>query len=138
MTDINIIFSNLRIYHYKPWDEDKLAECKELLKGLTKEELREIRHSRFMDTDNELYPTLFELLFQDELKNILDKMTLMPTVELIRELQSTKSSYKKDKIPEILLERYDTMSEEEKKNVFKILLKKGLVSKDNSQGLVDD
>lgn len=138
MTDINIIFSNLRIYHYKPWDEDKLAECKELLKDFTKEELRAIRHSRFMDTNNELYPTLFELLFQDELKNILDKMTLMPTEELVRELQSTKSSYKKEKIPEILLERYDTMSEEEKKNVFKILLKKGLVSKDNSQGLVDD
>ena len=138
MTDINIIFSNLKTYHYKPWDENKLAECKTLLKGLTKEKLRAIRHSRFMDTDNELYPTLFELLFQDELKNILDKMTLMPTEELIQELQSTKSSYKKEKIPEILLERYDTMTEDERKYVFKILLKKGLMNKDNSQGQNSD
>lgn len=135
MTDINIIFSNLKTYHYKPWDEDKLEECKKILKGLSKDELRSIRHSRFMDTDNALYPTLFELLFQDELKSILDKMTLMPTEELIQELRTTRSAFKKEKIPEILLERYDSMEEDEKKNVFKILLRKGLIDKENNTNL---
>lgn len=130
MTDIEIIFSNLKIYHYKPWDEDKLEECKNLLKGLTQEELRRVRHSRFMDTNNALYPALFELLFQDELKSILEKMALMPTEDLIQELRTTRSAFKKEKIPQILLERYDSMDEGEKKSVFKILLRKGLIEKE--------
>lgn len=133
MTDINFIFSNLKTYHFKPWDEDKLEECKKLLRGLSKDELRALRHSRFMDTSNALYPTLFELLFQNELKDILDMMSKMPTEELVQELESTRSSFKREKIPEILLERYDTMSEEEKKNVFKILLGKGLIDKSKQQ-----
>lgn len=129
MTDIDFILTNLKIYHYKPWDEEKLNECKTLLKGLTKEELRTLRHSRFMSTSNALYPALFELLFQDELKSILEKMTLMSTVDLIQELRTTRSAFKKEKIPEILLERYDSMDEDEKKSVFKILLRRGLIEK---------
>jgi len=60
-------------------------------------------------------------------------MNEMKTTDLIQELKETKSSYKKEKIPEILLERYDSMDEEERKDVFKILLRKGLVDKDNNK-----
>ena len=130
MTDINIILTNLKIFHYKPWEEDKLEECKELLASMSKEELRTIMHSKWMDKGNALYPTLFELFFKDELKNVVKKMNEMKTPDLIQELKETKSYYKKEKIPEILLDRYDSMDDEERKDVFKILLRKGLVDKD--------
>lgn len=57
----------------------------------------------------------------------------MKTPDLIQELKETKSYYKKEKIPEILLDRYDSMDDEERKDVFKILLRKGLVDKDNNK-----
>lgn len=133
MTDINIILTNLKIFYYKPWEEDKLEECKELLASMSKEELRTIMHSKWMDKGNALYPTLFELFFKDELKNVVKKMNEMKTPDLIQELKETKSYYKKEKIPEILLDRYDSMDDEERKDVFKILLRKGLVDKDNNK-----
>ncbi len=133
MTDIIFIISHLKTFHYKPWEEDKLEDCKKLLAGMSKEELRTIMHSKWMDKGNALYPTLFELFFKDELKNVIKKMNEMKTSDLIQELKETKSSYKKEKIPEILLERYDSMDEDERKDVFKILLRKGVVDKDNNK-----
>ena len=110
-----------------------MEECKELLASMSKEELRTIMHSKWMDKGNALYPTLFELFFKDELKNVVKKMNEMKTPDLIQELKETKSYYKKEKIPEILLDRYDSMDDEERKDVFKILLRKGLVDKDNNK-----
>ena len=114
-------------------EEDKLEECKKLLADMSKEELRTIMHSKWMDKGNALYPTLFELFFKDELKNVVIKLNEMKTLDLIQELKETKSSYKKEKIPEILLNRYESMDDVERKDVFKILLRKGLVDKDNNK-----
>ena len=95
------------------------------------EELRIVRHSRWMDKDNALYPTLFELLFKDELQVVVNKLNDTSTMDLVLEFKTTKSSFKKEKISVILLERYDSMKDEERKNAFKILLRKGLITKDN-------
>ena len=95
------------------------------------EELRIVRHSRWMDKDNALYPTLFELLFKDELQVVVNKLNDTSTMDLVLEYKTTKSSFKKEKISVILLERYDSMKDEERKNAFKILLRKGLITKDN-------
>ena len=131
MKDIDIVLSCLKEYNYRPWDEDKLEECKRLLKDMNMEELRIVRHSRWMDKDNALYPTLFELLFKDELQVVVNKLNDTSTMDLVLEYKTTKSSFKKEKISVILLERYDSMKDEERKNAFKILLRKGLITKDN-------
>lgn len=123
------VISNLKGSYYKGWEKEKLEECKELLRGMTLEELRSVRHSRWMKEDNALYPTLFELLYSNELQEVVRKLNLMTTPELIKELRETKSSYKKDKIPQILLERYDSMEEKERKAALKILQKKELITK---------
>lgn len=127
---IEFVISNLKMSHYKGWEEEKLEECKKVLQDMSLEELRSIRHSRWMNESNALYPALFELLYKTELKEVVRKLNAMTTMELIDELRATKSSYKKDKIPEILLGRYDSMEESERKAAFKILLKKGLVEKE--------
>ena len=132
LNKIEFVFSNLKVSYYKGWEEEKLEECKELLRGMSLEELRSVRHSRWMKEDNALYPTLFELLYSNELQEVVRKLNLMTTPELIKELRETKSSYKKDKIPQILLERYDSMEEKERKASFKILLKKGLITNDKN------
>lgn len=130
MNKIEFVISNLKASHYKGWEEETLEECRKLLQDMPLEELRSIRHSRWMREDNALYPALFELLYKTELQEVVRKLNAMTTMELIAELRETKSSYKKDKIPGILLERYESMEETERKAAFKILLKKGLVSKE--------
>ena len=127
MTEIEKILSYLKFFHYRPWEEDKLEECKKLLATMSREELRVVRHSRWMDKDSALYPALFDHLFYNELKSVVKKLNEMTTPDLLQELKTTKSSYKKEKIPVILLERYDSMKDEERKQVFKILLRKGVV-----------
>lgn len=62
---------------------------------MSREELRVVRHSRWMDKDNALYPALFEHLFHDELKSVVKKLNEMTTPDLLQELKTTKSSYKK-------------------------------------------
>ena len=131
MKDIDIVLSCLKEYNYRPWDEDKLEECKRLLKDMSMEELRIVRHSRWMNKDNALYPALFELLFKEELQVVVNKLNETSTMDLVLEYKTTKSSFKKEKISVILLERYDSMKDEERKNAFKILLRKGLITKDN-------
>ena len=74
---------------------------------MSREELRVVRHSRWMDKDNALYPALFEHLFYDELKSVVKKLNEMTTPDLLQELKKTKISYKKDKKPVNLIERYD-------------------------------
>ena len=133
MTEIEKVLSYLKFFHYRPWEEDKLEECKKLLATMSREELRVVRHSRWMDKDNALYPALFEHLFHDELKSVVKKLNEMTTPDLLQELKTTKSSYKKEKIPDILLERYDSMEDEERKQVFKILLRKGFVDKNSNK-----
>ena len=81
--DIDIILSCLKEYNYRPWDEDKLEECKRLLMDMNMEELRMVRHSRWMDKDNALYPTLFELLFKDELQVVVNKLNDTSTMDLV-------------------------------------------------------
>lgn len=127
---LEFMISTLKTAYYNGWDEEKLEECRTLLKEMTHDELRSIRHSRWMTEGNALYPALFELLYKAELQEVIRKLNAMTTKELLAELRETKSSYKKDKIPEILLGRYDSMEETERKAAFKILLKRGLVSKE--------
>lgn len=122
MTELEIVFQNIKAFRHKPWDETRLDECKLLVKSMNKENIRKIIRSRWMDKSNALYPTLFELYYHDELANVVDKLKDSETKDLVKELRTTHSSFKKEKIHEILLERYEEMSEEERKSVFEKLL----------------
>lgn len=122
MDDIETVYNCLKTFHFKQWDEAKLNECKALVKSLSKEDLRMLLRSRWMDKSCALYPTLFELYYKDELADVVNKLQNAETESLLKELKSTHSSFKKDKIREILLERYDEMSEEERRKAFDKLL----------------
>lgn len=122
MTELEIVSQNIKAFRYKPWDEARLDECKMLVRSMSKENIRKIIRSRWMDKSNALYPTLFGLYYQDELADVVDKLEGSETKDLVTELKSTRSLFKKEKIHEILLERYEEMSEEERKSVFEKLL----------------
>lgn len=129
MTNIDLLFQKCKIAHFHGWKDADLETCMEILPQLSLEELRMLNKSRWMDKNDPLYPTLFALLYKDQLEEVVRKLNCMTNQELLTELKETKSSYKKERIPEILYQRYDSMDKMERKKVFSLLVRKGLLSK---------
>lgn len=127
MSDLDFILVKLKQTRFKPWNEQDLEECKVKLNALTKEELRVVRHSRWMDESNSLYQPLFDLLYREELGDILEKLSQSSSEELIALYKERKSKVKKEYILSILLQRFDVSEGEQKEQIKKILLKNKLL-----------
>lgn len=127
MTDIETIYQKCKAAYYRGWNDEDIEACKELLPKLSLEHLRMLNQSRWMNKKSPLYPTLFSLLYKEQLEGVVKKLNEMTNEELLVELKGTRSSYKKELIPQILYQRYDDMSDEERKKVFSVLVLKGLI-----------
>ena len=127
MTDIETIYQKCKAAYYRGWNDEDIEACKELLPKLSLEHLRMLNQSRWMNKKSPLYPTLFSLLYKEQLEGVVKKLNEMTNEELLTELKGTRSSYKKELIPQILYQRYDDMSDEERKKVFSVLVLKGLI-----------
>lgn len=127
MTDIETIYQKCKVAYYRGWNDEDIEACKELLPKLSLEHLRMLNQSRWMNKKSPLYPTLFSLLYKEQLEGVVKKLNEMTNEELLVELKGTRSSYKKELIPQILYQRYDDMSDEERKKVFSVLVLKGLI-----------
>lgn len=126
MKDIDIIYEKCKKAHYKGWNEDDIEICKNLLLNLSLEQLRMLNKSRWMSKKSPIYPTLFSLLYKEHLDDVVKKLNKMSNEELIREIKETKSSFKKDKIPHILCERFDGADGKERKKMLDVIVKHGL------------
>lgn len=129
MTDIETIFQKCKAAYYHGWDDEDVKACKELLPKLSLEHLRMLNQSRWMNKKSPLYPTLFSLLYKEQLEGVVKKLNEMTNEELLAELKETNSSYKKEQIPLILSQRFDDMNDGERKKVFSLLVRKGLIDK---------
>lgn len=129
MTDIETIFQKCKAAYYHGWDDEDVEACKELLPKLSLEHLRMLNQSRWMNKKSPLYPTLFSLLYKEQLEGVVKKLNEMTNEELLAELKETNSSYKKEQIPLILSQRFDDMNDGERKKVFSLLVRKGLIDK---------
>ncbi len=127
MNDLELITKMCRIAHYKGWEEADLEDAIQRLSNLTHEELFHLRCSRWMNEKSPLYPKLFELLYKDKLNVLVNALNEMSTEELITEIKGCRNGYKKDKIAQILSNRYDSMTEEERKSAYHLLLKRNLL-----------
>lgn len=116
-----------RMAYYKAWEETDLEDCIQRLSNLTHKELFHLRVSRWMNEKSPLYPKLFELLYKDKLDLLVKALNEMTTEELIAEVKGCRNGYKKDKIAQILSDRYDSMNEEERKSAYHLLLKRNLL-----------
>lgn len=127
MTDIETIYQKCKAAYYRGWNAEDIEACKELLPKLSLEHLRMLNQSRWMNKKSPLYPTLFSLLYKEQLEGVVKKLNEMTNEELLTELKETKSAFKKEQIPLILCQRYDDMSDVERKKVFSLLVRKGLI-----------
>lgn len=128
MTDLEFIFKKCKAAHYQSWTEEDIKQCKKKLIGLTHEELRLLSTSKWMSRLSPLYNTMFEQLYKKELQVVVDELNSKTTIELIEAMKEVKSAYRKQKIPEILYERYESMDNEDKKKVSRLLVRKGFIN----------
>lgn len=129
MNDIDTVFLKCKDAYYHGWKDEELAACQEILPKLSLEHLRMLNQSRWMSKKSPLYPLLFSLLYKDQIEGIVKRLNELTTDELLLELKESKGSFKRDKITQILYERYDSMDEAERKKVFGILVRHGLIIK---------
>lgn len=129
MNDIDIVFLKCKTAYYHGWKDEELAACQEILTRLSLEHLRMLNQSRWMSKRSPLYPLLFSLLYKDQIEGIVKRLNELTTDELLLELKESKGSFKRDKIAQILYERYDSMDKAERKKVFGILVRHGLIIK---------
>lgn len=129
MTDIETIYQKCKTAYYRGWNDEDIQACKEILPKLSLEHLRMLNQSRWMNKKSPLYPTLFSLLYKEQLEDVVNKLNEMTNDELLAELKETKSSYRKEQIPHILYQRYDDMNDEERTKVYPLLVRKRLIDK---------
>lgn len=122
MTDLEFIYQMCKAAHYKGWTKKGIADCTSRIQNLSHKEFYKLRSSRWINRQSQIYPKLFSLLFRKQLDAVDQTLLAMTTEDLIITLKDCKSAYKKDKIPQILLDHYDTKTEDEKKQAFTILL----------------
>lgn len=130
MTDLQYIHKKCKANFFLMWEEQDIDECKLRLQMLNKDELHSLRHCRWMTIHNPLYPTLLELLYEDHFKQIAQMLESSSNDELYKIAKTTKSEYQKQKIAEIFYSRYEGMEEKDKKKVYKMLVKKGFINKE--------
>lgn len=128
MTDLLYIYKKCKANFFLVWKEKDINECKTRLQSLEKNELYTLRHCRWMTKHNPLYPTLVELLYEDQFKPIAQMLESSSNDELYKIVKMTKSEYKKQKIAEIFYSRYEDMKEKDKKKVYKMLVNKGFIN----------
>lgn len=127
MSNLELIFRKCKDAHYKPWRGEDITVCKAMMQELSHEELRLLSTSRWMSRLNPLYNTLFELLYKEELSNVVEQLNNSTVDELLNIMKNTASKFRKQKIGEILYQRYETMNDEERKKVYRHLVRKGFI-----------
>lgn len=127
MTDFEFIFGKCKTTYYNSWNTDDIEECKERLRTLSHSELFALRTCRWMSKLNPLYTVLLELLFKNKFESITKELEATSTSELITLQKTNDSDFRKQKIAEILYKRYDTMPDDEKEKVYKMLVQKKFI-----------
>lgn len=110
--------------HYGVWTPEAIEEGKTLLKELDHQELLNLRMSRYFTTgasSHPLYETLIALLHQEKLGEMFKELERLSTPDLVSRYRELKAENCRQKILNLLKDRYDTMTDEEQKMVDPIL-----------------
>lgn len=133
MEQLNQILKQCKAAYHSGWTPEAIEECQSLLDELTHEELFTLRMSRWFRTSPQkhpLYERLVELLHKEHYDKVFEELEEMQTQDLLIRYKELKVSNCKKKALEILQSRYDEMTEEEQKKARPMLVRNGLLPKD--------
>ena len=67
MEKIKYILEQVRKYHYKPWDNEELEKCIDMMRDLPRHELLLLDNNKWVSADSILKAELLKILYPDQI-----------------------------------------------------------------------
>ena len=91
MTDYEYIIKQVKLFHFKGWEDGELRKCVDMLPNLSREELLSLYRSRWLKDDKTFREVIFNTLFKDQIGKRETRIKELDTAALIEEFQDKKS-----------------------------------------------
>lgn len=91
MTDFEYIYQQVKLAHYKGWNDEELRKCVDMLIGLTHEELFTLYTSKWLKGDKEMREEVFKCMYADKIGKREERIKNLTTDELLEEFKDKKS-----------------------------------------------
>ena len=91
MTDYEYIYQQVKLAHYKGWNDEDLRKCVDMLIGLTHEELFTLYTSKWLRGDKVMREEVFKCMYADKIGKREERIKNLSTDELLEEFKDKKS-----------------------------------------------
>ena len=91
MTDFEYIYQQVKLAHYKGWNDEDLRKCMDMLIGLTHEELFTLYTSKWLRGDKMMREEVFKCMYADKIGKREERIKNLSTDELLEEFKDKKS-----------------------------------------------
>ena len=91
MTDFEYIYQQVKLAHYKGWNDEELRKCVDMLIGLTHEELLTLYTSKWLKGDKVMREEVFKCMYADKIGKREERIKNLTTDELLEEFKDKKS-----------------------------------------------
>ena len=91
MTDFEYIYQQVKLAHYKGWNDEELRKCVDMLIGLTHEELFTLYTSKWLKGDKVMREEVFKCMYADKIGKREERIKNLTTDELLEEFKDKKS-----------------------------------------------
>lgn len=90
MTDYEYIIKQVKLFHFKGWEDGELRKCVDMLPNLSREELLSLYRSRRLKEDKTFREVIFNTLFMDQIGKREERIKTEDLDLLIQEFQDKK------------------------------------------------
>lgn len=91
MTDYEYIIKQVKLFHFKGWEQGELRKCVDMLPNLSRQELVSLYKSRWTAEDKAFREAVFNVLFEGKAGKREERIKNMDTDALIKEFQDKQS-----------------------------------------------
>ena len=90
MTDYEYIIKQLKLFHFKGWEDGELRKCVDMLPNLFREELLSLYRNKWLKDDKPFREAIFNTLFMDQIGKREERIKTEDLDLLIQEFQDKK------------------------------------------------
>ncbi|MBO4719852.1 MAG: hypothetical protein J5658_08275 [Prevotella sp.] len=91
MTDYEYILQQVKLFHFKGWEDGVLRKCVDMLPNLSRQELTSLYYSKWVKNDRKFREVVFDTLFADKVGKREERIKNLDTDALIEEFKDKKS-----------------------------------------------
>lgn len=90
MTDYEYIIKQLKLFHFKGWEDGELRKCVDMLPSLSRQELVALYRSKWISAEKIIKQAIFNILFKDQIGKREERIKTEDLDLLIQEFQDKK------------------------------------------------